>query len=101
MLAAMKREWRALKHGTPGRRFQERHARAQRSRASRLSRILRSLLGVLVAAAGIVLMPAPGPGWAVFILGLALVASDVRFVARALDWAELRARSAWHWARSH
>ena len=100
MFEGMKREWRALEKGTAGRRFQERHARARKSRTGSPARIFRLVAGFLIAAIGIVLMPAPGPGWVVIILGLGMAASHVKAVARALDWAELRVRSAWRWTRS-
>lgn len=98
MLEGWKKEWKKLKRSRPGHRFQDRYERSHGSGG--ITRFVRPVVGLLIAAAGVVLMPAPGPGWVVFIIGLGLLASDIRFVARGLDWAELRARAAWGWLRN-
>jgi hypothetical protein len=48
--------------------------------------------GVLLMAAGIFLMPAPGPGFIVVLLGGALLSEESMFVARALDRMEVWVR---------
>jgi len=100
MFESAKKEIERLKASRPGRRFQERHKRAKEGNASTAARVLRVGAGLGVAAVGVILMPAPGPGWLIFILGLALVGSDIGFVARGLDWFELKARAVWEWIRS-
>jgi hypothetical protein len=81
-----------LSRGTPGRRFQERYLRARRAKHSAAKRIAKVAAGVAVIAVGIVLLPAPGPGLPVVLLGLALIAESSLRVAKTLDRIELRAR---------
>jgi uncharacterized protein (TIGR02611 family) len=82
--------WQALKASPPGRRFQDRYERHQRNRNRPLGwrRVLKLGTGLMVCAAGVVMMPAPGPGWLVFILGAGLISDEFLWVARVLDWAE-------------
>lgn len=49
-------------------------------------------------AVGIVAVPAPGPGWLIFFLGLGLIAGEFLPVARFMDWAEVRLRRLARWA---
>jgi uncharacterized protein (TIGR02611 family) len=61
-----------------------------------------ALLGGLVLALGIVLIPYPGPGWLIVFAGLAILAAEFHWARRLLHF--LRARyTAWtHWmARRH
>src|SRR5689334_22485933 len=44
------------------------------------------VLGALVVALGIVLIPFPGPGWAVVILGLAIWALEFSWAQRLLEY---------------
>lgn len=99
MLASVRREIELLKKSRPGRRFQDRHDRAKRKRSSLAGKVARVGAGLAIVAAGVLLMPAPGPGWLIFILGLSLVGSDVAVVARGMDWAEVQVRAAGAWAR--
>jgi uncharacterized protein (TIGR02611 family) len=43
-------------------------------------------LGALVIALGIILIPFPGPGWAIVILGLAIWAIEFTWAKRLLDF---------------
>lgn len=43
-------------------------------------------VGTLVVVAGVVLIPFPGPGWAVVILGLAIWALEFAWAKRLLDF---------------
>ena len=56
-------------------------------------------LGILVLAAGIFFLPAPGPGFIVIALGGAILARESLIAAKALDWCELRVRSVLSWAQ--
>ena len=56
----------------------------------------------MIAIASLVLGPLPGPGLGTFLLGLVILASELRIVAHFLDWAEVklkrparRAKGAW------
>jgi uncharacterized protein (TIGR02611 family) len=53
-------------------------------------------LGTLVVAAGIVMIPFPGPGWAVVILGLAIWALEFAWAKRLL---ELTKRHVQSWSK--
>lgn len=53
--------------------------------------------GLGLLAAGIVFLPAPGPGTVILALGAGILAREALWMAKALDWAELRARGALKW----
>ena len=59
------------------------------SRGSVLHRIGVALSGTAVVVVGLVLVPLPGPGWAIVYAGLALLGTEFRW-ARALSTAGLR-----------
>lgn len=92
MIERLQRNWRQFKAARPGERFRAQYERRHRRGGNPVMRALRLLLGVAVTAAGLVLMPAPGPGMLIVALGLTLLAHESLGVARALDWAELRLR---------
>ena len=48
--------------------------------------------GVVIILVGMFLLPAPGPGMLVVVIGAALTAQESFFVARALDSAEVSLR---------
>ena len=83
-------------HAVPGRRFvgrwERRHAQRM-ARPNAFERFWRLALGILVLLAAIPIGAIPGPGGAaVTLAGLYLLAGEVRWIARLLDWAELRLR---------
>lgn len=55
------------------------------------------LLGALVVAVGIVLIPLPGPGWAIVILGLAIWAVEFHWARRLLHFTKKHVQSWTHW----
>lgn len=89
--------WQALVRGTPGRRFADRYHRTQRRPARQrwLGLLLRLVGAAVCFAIGIVLAVIPGPAVVFFFLTGILLASDWLFIARILDWLELRIRSVW------
>ena len=112
MIGRIKKDWRLFKASKPGYRFRDhyrRHRRRSRQRIShqrsshqRSSRQLRSsqglynfrkvlfiIVGAVIAITSIVLGPLPGPGLGTFLLGLIILASELRIVAHFLDWAEI------------
>jgi uncharacterized protein (TIGR02611 family) len=95
-------EWQSLKKGSPGKRFQDRYARRKKNRQDRSAvlRIAKMVLGIAIILVGLVLVPAPGPGWVVVFLGLALISNEIHWVAVVLDWAEVKLRAAFGWVRS-
>lgn len=107
MLKDLKSSWERFKEGETGHRFRDCYHRRQEQRHSRfaLSRLLYVAGGVVVMLAGVVLMPAPGPGWFVFFFGLGLLGSEFLPVARFMDRSEVRLRAVWArgqqmWARA-
>jgi hypothetical protein len=112
LIGRIKEDWRLFKASRPGYRFRDhyrRHRRRSRQRIShqrsshqRSSRQLRSsqglfnfrkvlfiIVGAVIAITSIVLGPLPGPGLGTFLLGLIILASELRIVAHFLDWAEI------------
>lgn len=82
--------WRTLWRDPPGRRFQNRYERTRNYGPLRRALVLAG--GGALVVAGIVLMPLPGPGILVAIVGGAVMAGQSRRMAQALDKAELRVR---------
>ncbi len=95
MIARMKQSWQDFEESKPGRRFRNRYYKRQQNRQSRLSpsRLFYMVGGVLLVVASIFLGPAPGFGFGTAFIGLALLASEFRFMAHLLDWSEVRLRS--------
>jgi uncharacterized protein (TIGR02611 family) len=57
-------------------------------------RIVVGVVGAAVTAVGVVLIPAPGPGWLVVFFGLAILASEFAWAERLLRYAR---RQVGHW----
>ncbi|MEU4688300.1 TIGR02611 family protein [Actinoplanes sp. NPDC023714] len=55
------------------------------------------VLGGLVVAIGIVLIPFPGPGWAIVILGLAILALEFHWAKGLLAFTKKHVQSWTHW----
>jgi uncharacterized protein (TIGR02611 family) len=55
------------------------------------------VLGGLVVAIGIVLIPFPGPGWAIVIVGLAIWAIEFPWARRLLTFTKRHVQSWTHW----
>jgi len=105
MFEKSKRDWQELKRSPPGKRFQERYQKQQRSGKSKWARIGSFAAALVALAIGVVLVFIPGPAVVFFFLGGGMLASHSRAVARALDWTELRLRATFQklrtWWRSH
>jgi uncharacterized protein (TIGR02611 family) len=77
----------------PGAAPRRRSARAIRDQIRRLPggamawRVMISIVGGLVIAVGVVLLPLPGPGWLIIFLGLGLWATEFHWAARLLKFA--------------
>ncbi len=97
MLESLKKSWRQLRQDKPGERFQAYYRRRQSQGASGigLRRIVNIAAGILITLAGLFFLPAPGPGMVIIVIGLALLASELHFVAKQLDRAELFGRPIW------
>ena len=95
MTVRMRRSLEDFRASKPGRRFRERYERRHREQRSRLSpsSILYIVVGVLLVIASVFLGPAPGFGFGTGFIGLALLASEFKFLARLLDKSEVKLRS--------
>ncbi|HEX2756868.1 MAG TPA: PGPGW domain-containing protein [Thermoanaerobaculia bacterium] len=93
MFKEIRRSWRVLESGKPGDRF-ERYYRSQHEGRSPSRKVVSIVIGFAIVAAGIILLPAPGPGTLVVAVGLGLLAREFLIVARALDWLEPKLRKA-------
>ena len=96
--SGIKQAWQQFKSAEPGNRFEDAYKRRQQASHSAWRKAAFVIVGVALMIAGIVLMPAPGPGSIVLILGAGLVAQESLYMARALDWSELRLRALASWA---
>jgi uncharacterized protein (TIGR02611 family) len=72
--------------------------RIRANRTGRLAlRIGIATLGVLVVALGIVLIPLPGPGWAIVILGLAIWSIEFVWAKSLLNFTKRHVQSWTRW----
>jgi uncharacterized protein (TIGR02611 family) len=72
--------------------------RIRGNRTGRLAlRIGVGTLGTLVVALGIVLIPFPGPGWAIVILGLAIWSVEFAWAKRVLEFTKRHVQAWTHW----
>jgi uncharacterized protein (TIGR02611 family) len=55
-------------------------------------------VGLVLVLGGLVLVPLPGPGWLIVILGIAVWASEFEPAARLLDFVKARVRAWERWA---
>lgn len=101
MIGRMKESWRGFRASKPGHRFQDRYRRRQQSEHGwRDPRRLFYVFGGLTIALGSLLFGVlPGPGTLTLFVGLGMMAGEFRFIARLLDWAEVRVRKVGRWVR--
>jgi len=94
VLGRLKKGWRELRAGRPGRRFQDRYQRLRKNAACGPAKKWGLIAGgVALVLVGIVLLPLPGPGMLVIALGALMMAEESHSTARALDWLEAKTRS--------
>src|SRR5688500_8188394 len=99
MLDGIKKYWRGLKAGQPGKRFQQQYKKQHATGTTPWHKVLFLGGGVLIMLAGIFFLPAPGPGWVIIFIGAGMVAQDSERAAKILDWCELRIRDVVDWAQ--
>jgi uncharacterized protein (TIGR02611 family) len=64
------------------------------------ARIYRSIvggLGTLVVLIGLVLVPLPGPGWLIVIIGLFIISSEFKWAQRLLRFVRVNVEKWTHW----
>jgi uncharacterized protein (TIGR02611 family) len=75
----------------------------QRIRSTRTGRLTLqatiALLGALVVAIGVVLIPFPGPGWLIVLAGLAIWAVEFVWAQRLLHFTRSQLEGWWRWLR--
>ena len=76
--------------------FRDRYLRRTRT-THLIYRVVVGVVGTLVIALGIVLLPLPGPGWLVIFAGLAILASEFTWAERLLDFARDKVLAWTHW----
>lgn len=62
-------------------------------------RVLTAIVGGLVVLVGIVMIPYPGPGWLVVFAGFAILATEFKFAASALEWLKDKYESWFNWLK--
>ena len=88
------------------RRREQLRAIRQRIRSTRTGRLTLQLviaiIGGIIVATGIVLIPFPGPGWLIVLGGLAVWAIEFAWAQRLLSFTRARLEMWWHWlGRQH
>ena len=96
----LKQRWRALRNDRPGERFREYYRRRKKSRANAAVKALIMSGGLLIIAAGVFFLPAPGPGLLIILVGATMIAGESYTAAFVLDWLELRVRKLATWVRA-
>lgn len=93
--------WRDLKRGRPGRRFQDRYerARTQEHRSGAGQRIVLIAVAFVCLAIAVVLSVIPGPAIPFYFLTGGLLATESKFVARFMDWIEVKGRKIVAWGK--
>lgn len=66
---------------------------------ARLYRLGVGLLGLIIVATGLALVPLPGPGWVIVFGGLAVWASEFEWAQSLLLWVKARVRAWDTWIR--
>lgn len=91
----MREEWRHFVRAEAGTRFARLHERKNADGRGLARRLAWWGMGVVLIAAGVVMLFTPGPGLLTFALGIACIAQESLPFARRCDYAEMRLRGAW------
>jgi hypothetical protein len=93
--------WRDLKRGRPGKRFQQRYERARREERAGGAVKRLALIGAafVCLAIAVVLSVIPGPAIPFYFLAGGLLATESRFIAKLMDWFEVKFRLLLAWGK--
>ncbi|MCD1285034.1 TIGR02611 family protein [Brevibacterium sp. CCUG 69071] len=64
---------------------------------ARLYRLIVGGLGTLIVLIGLVLVPLPGPGWLIVIIGLFVISSEFNWARRILHFVRVNVERWTHW----
>ena len=79
-------------------KLQHVHHRVRASRTGRLTlQVVIGIVGAVVVAIGIILIPFPGPGWLIVLGGLAIWAIEFVWAQRLLQFTRAQLERWWHW----
>ena len=98
MWEMFKQTWRRFKAGNPGQRFQREFRRRHSAGRSPIQKALLIVGGLLLMAAGFLLLFIPGPGLVFLFVGGFLIAQQSLVAARGLDRSEIRLRKLLAWS---
>ena len=95
----LREQWDEFKQSSPGQRFQDRYERHQQSAHRRTLgwRIAVWALGLILLAIGAFFAVFPGPGIPFLFFGGGLLATESRWLAKVMDWFEVRTRAVVSW----
>lgn len=98
---SLREQWKELRRGRPGHRFQDRYEHARETQKSKdgMQRVLLIGAGVVALIIAAVFSVIPGPAIPFFFIGGALLATESRIIARFMDWCEVRIRKVLAWAK--
>ena len=90
----LKANWGFLKKGKPGSRFLDCYHYKQelRHKYGPIYRRVDIGVGLATTTFGLIMVPAPGPGWIIVFCGFALLAGESKGVAKAMDRGEVKLR---------
>jgi uncharacterized protein (TIGR02611 family) len=98
MWEKFKQTWRRFRAGNPGQRFQQEFRRRHSAGRSPIQKALLIVGGLLLMAAGFLLLFIPGPGLVFLFVGGFLIAQQSLVAARVLDWSETHLRKLLAWS---
>lgn len=99
MFGALKRRIRRFMTAPSGSRFRA-HYERMKSRPSLMRTLIAIGVGLVLLAAGLVMLVLPGPGLLVGTIGAALIAGESLLVARVLDRVDVWVTGMWkRWRR--
>jgi hypothetical protein len=95
--------WRISREIEAGHRFQARYGqhrlRRQRGETFKYGRLLNLVCGPALIAAGFAFIPTPGPSYIIIVMGMWMLAGEVRSLARFFDRLDVRLRKMAGWVK--
>ncbi len=83
---------------TAGERWRAVRQRVNATRTGRLAmRVAIGVVGTIVVVGGLILVPLPGPGWLIVLVGLAIWSIEFAWARHLLEFTRERLRRWWLW----